>query len=418
MEIFAVLGCGRSAEAATTLLDRHDRQYVSYADLETLKQSGYNGFDCLIASPGIDIPMDAVAAIYSKNLRIISELELGYIFCTQPASDNLIAVTGTNGKSTTVTLLSEIVKNSGCAVELLGNIGVPFSSYAGAECVVLEVSSFMLEYTDTFRPHIAAILNISPDHLNRHKTMKNYADIKKRIFKMQISSDFAVLNRDDPWLADVQCKSTKYGFSLEKRCRGAYIKDGYLYFMKDRIIDIKYLRIPGVHNIANCLAAACMARLADITPDIIADSIYDFRGIPHRIQWIRRIKDVDFYNDSKATNCQSTITAIHSMNGACIVILGGSDKGEDYTELFTLMSKTDCLGVITGATAGEMSDCAVKCGCKYINAYNFEAAVAIAYSEARKKPRPVLLSPACASFDRFKNFEHRGEYFASLVNSL
>lgn len=414
---FAILGSGKSAEAAGTLLGRHDMLYAQYPDLCSLKNSGYD-FDCLITSPGIELPEDAVAVMSSKNIRILSELELGCQYCTPPACDHLFAVTGTNGKSTTVTLLSEIVKNSGYSVELLGNIGVPFSSYAGAERVVLEVSSFMLEYTDTFRPHIAAVLNIAPDHLNRHKTMKNYAEIKKRIFKMQTQNDFAVLNRDDPWLEDVSCKSKKYGFSLNKRCRGAYIKDGFLHFMKDKIIHAKYLRIPGMHNIANCLAAACMARLADITPDIIADSIHDFRGIPHRIQWIRRIKDIDFYNDSKATNCQSAITAIRSLSGRSVVILGGSDKGEDYSELFTAIAETGGLAVITGATAEAMSDCAVRSCAKYITAYNFEAAVAIAYNEALKDPMPILLSPACASYDRFKNFEHRGEYFASLVNSL
>lgn len=416
-EVFAVLGCGKSAEAAGALLNRNDIRYEQYHDLDSLIKSGYE-FDCLVTSPGIELPEDAAAAMSTKKIRIISELELGYRYCTPPAGDNLFAVTGTNGKSTTVTLLSEIVKNSGYSVELLGNIGVPFSSYNGAERAVLEVSSFMLEYTDTFRPHIAAILNIAPDHLNRHKTIKNYAEIKKRIFKMQTEFDFAVLNRDDPWLDNVACKSKKYGFSLNKRCRGAYIRDGHLYFMKDKIIHAKFLRIPGMHNIANCLAAACMARLADISPDIIADSIHDFRGIPHRIQFIRRIRDIDFYNDSKATNCQSAITAIRSLQGRSIVILGGSDKGEDYAELFSTIAETGGLAVITGATAEAMSDCAVIACAKYITAYNFEAAVAIAYNEALKDPMPILLSPACASYDRFKNFEHRGEYFAALVNSL
>ncbi|MBE7080935.1 MAG: UDP-N-acetylmuramoyl-L-alanine--D-glutamate ligase [Clostridiales bacterium] len=377
--------------------------------------------DVVVVSPGV--PINHHVAVKSKSLgkRIIGELEFGYL----QFLPTIVGITGTNGKTTTATLIDAILIESGAKSMLVGNVGVPLTNKvcdADSDSIcVTEVSSFQLETTSSFCPHISCILNIAPDHLERHYTMENYIFLKKRIFKNQKESEYTILNYDDETVrnfsSEVKAK-IKY-VSLKGKIEGAYRLENKLYYNDEFIISEESLSLKGEHNVYNTLFAICVCKLLGIDNQSIINALINFKGVKHRMELIANIGGVDYYNDSKATNTASTITAVENMKKPTILILGGSDKGENYKELFDIIKSSSVRHVIImGATRLKMFESAVNVGYTNITlTYDFTTAVKIAKLIATDG-ECVLLSPACASFDSFSSFEERGDRFRELVQEV
>ncbi len=376
------------------------------------------GVDVVVISPGV--PINHQVAVKAKNLgkRIIGELEFGYL----QFLPTTVAITGTNGKTTTATLIDAILCQQGKKSLLVGNVGVPLTSKvcdADSDTIcVAEVSSFQLESVSAFCPHISCILNIAPDHLKRHYTMENYVYLKKRIFMNQKESEYSVLNYDDERVRSFnsQIKAKIKYVSLNGRVDGAYRLDNKLYYKDEFIIGQESLSLKGEHNVYNTLFAICVSKLLGVDNQSIVGALTSFKGVKHRMELIANIQGVEYYNDSKATNTASTITAIENITRPTILILGGSDKGESYVELFEKIKSSSVKHVvIMGATRLKMFESAVKVGYNNITlTYDFTTAVKIAKLIA-SEGESVLLSPACASFDTFSSFEERGDTFRNIV---
>lgn len=377
--------------------------------------------DNLIISPGV--PINHEIAVKAKNLgkRIIGELEFGFMQFTPP----IVAVTGTNGKTTTVTLIEQILSEQGEKVLLVGNVGVPISSkIADADkdtICVAEVSSFQLESTHSFCPHVSCILNISPDHLERHYSMENYIYLKKRIFKNQKQSEYCVLNYDDKvvrgFASEINAKTIFV--SLKEKVDGAYLSQGKLYYFDDYIIDADKVSLKGEHNIYNTLFAIAVCKLMGVENEIIQKVLQSFKGVKHRMELIANKQGITFYNDSKATNTSSTINALEMIKTPTVLILGGSEKGEDYSALFEKIKNSSVKHtIITGASRFNMLESASRVGLVNLTiTYDFNTAIKMAKMVAEEGDA-VLLSPACASFDFFENFEERGERFRKIVEGF
>lgn len=377
--------------------------------------------DNVIISPGV--PINHHVAVKAKNLgkRIIGELEFGFL----QFAPTTVAITGTNGKTTTATLIDEIFKFAGVESMLVGNVGVPITSRvcdANKDTVcVAEVSSFQLESTAFFCPHVSCILNIKPDHLERHYTMENYVYLKKRIFKNQRESEYSILNYDDEIVKSFanEIKAKVIYVSLKERVDGAYRIDGKLYYKNEFIINQDQLSLKGEHNVYNSLFAIAVGKLFNVSNEDIINVLTNFKGVKHRMELIAQREGVEFYNDSKATNTASTISAIEGMTKPTILILGGSEKGETYVELFEKIKQSLIKHVIiTGASRNKMLESANNVGYdKLTLTYDFTTAVKIA-KLISEEGDCVLLSPACASFDNFSGYEERGEKFKSIVENL
>lgn len=376
--------------------------------------------DIVIISPGV--PINHGIAVKAKNLgkRIISELEFGF-FCSYP---KIVGITGTNGKTTTVSLINSILSNNSKTL-LLGNVGCPvcdnIDKIDNSTICVTEISSYQLESTCYLRPDVACILNISPDHLERHYSMENYIFLKRRLLSNLTESEYAVLNFDDQVVKEFSqyTKSKIVYVSLTQEVDGAYKKNDGLYYKGVRIIELNELSLQGLHNEYNALFAIVVAKLFGVSDQVIRDSLANFKGIPHRIQLILEKNGRKVYNDSKATNTASTISAINCMKGKTVLVLGGSNKGEDYSELFNVVKNSLIKHVvITGETKVEMIKSAVKIGVEnFTSISDFEDAIKYAYLLCNNGEN-LLFSPACASFDRFNGFEERGDYFAKLIGEL
>lgn len=377
--------------------------------------------DNVVISPGV--PINHHVAIKAKNLgkRIIGELEFGFLQFTPTT----IAITGTNGKTTTATLIDEIFKTAGLDSMLVGNVGVPITSRvcdANKDTIcVAEVSSFQLESTALFCPHVSCVLNIKPDHLERHYTMENYIYLKKRIFKNQRESEYAVLNYDDEVVRAFsdETRAKVIFVSLKERVDGAYRINEKLYYKNEFIINQNELTLKGEHNVFNSLFAIAVAKLFYLENKDIVSALSNFKGVKHRMEFIGLKEGVEFYNDSKATNTASTISAIEGLAKPTILILGGSEKGETYLELFEkIKSSVVKHVVITGASRNNMLECADRVGYDKITlTYDFTTAVKIA-KLISEEGDCILLSPACASFDNFSSYEERGEKFRQIVEEL
>ena len=377
--------------------------------------------DVLLISPGVPINHQVAVKAKQKGIRIVGELEFGFLQFT-PA---FVAITGTNGKTTTVTLIDDILKNSGVKSHAVGNVGVPVTSILAEankdDVLVAEVSSFQLESISSFCPHVSCVLNIAPDHLERHYTMENYVYLKKRIFKNQKESEYTVLNYDDKIVRNFfsETKSKVIWISTKERVDGCYLIDGKLFYFGEYVIDEKDLKLKGEHNVYNSLFAIAVSKLMGAKTNEIVEVLKNFKGVRHRIQLVANKYGVDFYNDSKATNTASTISAVKTMQKPTVLILGGSEKGEEYVTLFNELKNTFVKHVIlTGASKYKMLDAASQSG--YYNVTltsDFEMSVRIATLFA-KDGESVLLSPACASFDAFSGYEERGEAFIKLVEEM
>ncbi|MBV8050209.1 MAG: UDP-N-acetylmuramoyl-L-alanine--D-glutamate ligase [Acidobacteriaceae bacterium] len=379
--------------------------------------------DLIVVSPGV--PVDAAPLVQARALgeKVIGEVELAAQFF--PGS--IIAITGSNGKTTTTALAGEVVKNGGFPAVVGGNIGTPAISLVDEATedtiAVLEVSSFQLETIETFRPHIAVVLNVTPDHLDRHRTFTAYADAKARIFENQKSDDFAVLNADDPTCAGMasRTKAQVFWFSRKKEVnQGAYVREGRVLFRDQggqrEIMQISEIPLKGAHNVENVLAAVCVGVLSDVEPRRISKAVREFRAVEHRLEHVASIGGVEYYNDSKATNVDATIKALESFPANIHLILGGKDKGSDYSVLNELLRQRVKRVYTIGAAAAKI-EAQIKGAAEIVHAETLETAVRRAAEDAEAGDI-VLLAPACASFDQFHNYEHRGKVFKEIVRSL
>ncbi|KAF0134175.1 MAG: UDP-N-acetylmuramoylalanine--D-glutamate ligase [Candidatus Saganbacteria bacterium] len=366
--------------------------------------SSISDSDLIIISPGIHLDIPIVVDAKKRNIPVISEIELAYRFLSKP----IIAVTGTNGKTTTTTLIGEFLKAAGKNIAIAGNIGRPLVEVddKNLDFIVVELSSYQLETILTFRPWIAAILNLTEDHLERHKSMDEYALCKSRIFMNQRKTDFIIYNADDPRVVNLLPKAEAKLIPFSKR--NAFIK-------KDEML------IPGDHNLENALAAAQIALIAGVKIKVIKEVLSTFKGVEHRIELFTEKKGVKYYNDSKATNPDSTVVALKSLDEGkrnVILIAGGRDKGGDLTNLAKMIKASVKKAILIGEAAERFGKALKEHNFQdIIFASSFEEAVNISYSLAQNNEK-VVLSPACASFDMFKNFEERGIQFKKLVNSL
>ena len=422
-----ILGGGSSGSSASEVLKSLGTQTFLINDTRTviLENDFLRGFDECVISPGISIRDINVLKCLENNVKVISELELGYSL----NNSRLIGVTGTNGKTTTVSLISKILTDTGINNEPLGNIGTPFSSkalkYGKDDILPIEVSSFQLEAIHNFRPNIAVITNITPDHLDRHLTMQNYIDCKMKIFSNQTKSDFAVINYDQPEILPYfKPNSIKLFISTKQKVQGAYSLNGRMYIDGKYLMRTNQLKIIGIHNVYNVLIAGLCAYLCGVDFDTIRQSIKEFLGVKHRLQYVGTLDKINFLNDSKATNPNAAIVAIKSMKIPTVLILGGSDKGLGFLEFFADIKqnyKNIKYIVICGAVKQRMLDAVAACGLnpKTVEASNFTDAFYKSIELAQSiQPCNILLSPACASFDEFVNFEARGQRFVELVKNL
>lgn len=424
-----IYGVGKSGTAAAKLLlskgfrvflydDKSNAPHVEGAiSLRVLEDDLINKLDLVVISPGVPLFLPEVMKLAEKT-KIVGELEVGFRY----GNGTLIALTGTNGKTTTCTLIDYILKTAGKKSRLLGNAGVPYCTASDADkdtfCVV-ETSSFQLETIDCFHPHIAAILNLAPDHIDRHGDFANYADTKFFIFRNQTQDDFAVINADDEEIAARAkgLKAQKLLFSLCDKTADAFCDGKSIFFRGKKMIELANCGLTGMHNAQNMLCAACVAKLCGVDDDALAHGLKTFSPVKHRLQKIGSIGGVDFVNDSKATNPASVLPAMSAFDHVC-VIMGGSDKGCEFDRLFQNVPQNVAYCVFTGQTREKLFQAAKRQGfTRVLLANDFRSAVKIAYEGAKPKGT-VLLSPACASFDSFKNFEERGAEFEKIFREL
>jgi UDP-N-acetylmuramoylalanine--D-glutamate ligase len=439
-----VVGLGKSGLAAALFL-RHKGAQVTVSDVRSAEslakeipalleegimvEAGGHGLltfrrqDLIVVSPGV--PLNTPELVQARNfgLPIIGELELAARFL----KGRIIAITGSNGKTTTTSLAGEILKESGLPTLVAGNIGVPvvglIEESTDSTWSVLEVSSFQLESTEQFHPSIAVILNITPDHLDRHGTFENYALAKERIFAAQNATDCVVLNADNPRAAQaaVRSKAPVYWFSIEHSVKqGAWVQEGSVVFRSapdaevESILPLSRIPLKGEHNVENVLAAVCAARLAGVPADAITRAIEKFQAVEHRLEFVASIHGVEFYNDSKATNVDATAKAVAAFPGGIHLILGGKDKGSDYTTLSPLL-RSRVRAVYTIGSAAAKIESQLRGVVSIHSCETLANAVAAAASAARAGD-VVLLAPACSSFDQFENYEQRGRVFKQLVS--
>ena len=438
-----VVGLGKSGLAAALFL-RHQGAQVTVSDLRSAEalakeipglleegiavEAGGHGLmtfrrqDLIVVSPGVPLKTPELAQAKTFGLPVIGELELA----SRYLKGKTLAITGSNGKTTTTTLCGEILEAADFAVAVGGNIGVPVIALVEQSrpdgWSVLEVSSFQLESTQQFHPEIAVILNITPDHLDRHGTFDNYATAKERIFLSQDSSDWLVLNADDPRTVEAapRASSRIFWFSRSKPvAEGAYVHDGNIVFrggkgeQPETILPLTEIHLKGAHNVENVLAAVCATRLAGASPSAIRHAVAGFRAVEHRLEFVAKINGVEYYNDSKATNVDATTKAIESFPGNIHLILGGKDKNSDYALLNQLLRQR-VKAVYTIGAAAEKIETQIRGTVPIVSAHTLKEAIQRAGNQAVPGD-VVLLAPACSSFDQFDSYEHRGRVFKDIV---
>ena len=384
--------------------------------------------DCIVVSPAVPIGIALLQKAQQKGIEVISEVEMAYRLAKAP----LYAVTGTNGKTTTTTLLGLLLKERYEKVGVGGNIGNPLCEevvrVAANGCTIAEISSYQLEAVAKFHPHIAAVLNVTPDHIARHGSVDVYQAVKERIFLQQTAEDFLVLNYDDARTRSMaqRTKSQVAFFSRQEiLSQGAFVKDGWIVVawenQQHSVCRIEDILIKGGHNVENVLAAVMVAFLADVAIEKMVQVLKSFAGVEHRIEPVKVIDGVSYYNDSKATNPESAIKALETFDGHIILLAGGHDKNTDLSEFMGLVCKRVDYLILLGAASERFKEAALAAGFGadriYEAGYSLEKAVEKAQAIA-KTPQVVLLSPACASYDMFEGYEERGRAFKQLVNAL
>lgn len=441
-----VFGTGISGIAATKLLEKQGAHVILYdanekvspedvraklgADTQACieigawKEEFLKKAELAVLSPGVPTDLPAVLAMKESGIPIWGEVELAY----RAGKGDVLAITGTNGKTTTTALLGKIMEAYQEEVYVVGNIGNPYTSEAEKltenSVVVAEVSSFQLETIETFRPKVSAILNLTPDHLNRHHTMEQYIAAKERIVNNQIEDDFCVLNYEDERLRRFakEIKAHAFFFSSERKLDvGIYLEDGNIIYKNPNpevLCHVTELKLLGIHNYENVMAAAAMAALYGVPLSVIRSVVCSFTGVEHRIEFVTEEKGVAYYNDSKGTNPDAAIRGILAMNRPTYLIGGGYDKQSEYKEWIASFGDKVKLLVLIGETKEKIAREAQECGFyDYVFADSLEEAVAICKKRALEG-EAVLLSPACASWDMFKSYEERGDKFKELVKSM
>jgi len=376
-------------------------------------------------SPGIPDSVPLVQQLISKGIPVISEIE----FASRYTNAKIIGITGSNGKTTTTKWVYHILKSAGISVGMAGNVGDSFAKQVAGENVdwyVLELSSFQLDGIVDFRPHISVLTNITPDHLNRYNyNIEEYIESKFRIVKNQTGEDFFIYDADDEiiskWLETRSVKAQKLPFSLQEKFEnGAYIENNNIKININNnqfIMPISTLALEGKHNMKNAMAASTVANLLRIRKETIRQSMEDFQGVEHRLEKVLKINNVLYINDSKATNINATYYALDSVKGETVWIVGGEDKGNNYTELLPLVNEKVKAIICLGIDNSKIFDAFGNCVDLMVETRSMVEAVKMAYKIA-EKGNTVLLSPACASFDLFENYEDRGRQFKDAVRNL
>lgn len=440
-QVFFVLGLSRSGKSAAEFLLSKGATVYLYDDLmserieQTIKELALKGgkrikkedlpnmpevCDALVISPGIPIDHPMALAFKRSGRAVVGESEIAARVFKSP----LIAVTGTNGKTTTVSMLAETLQKGGLTAYACGNIGTPLIEYCAIpenEVAVAEISSFQLETLNSLRPHIAMVLNITEDHLNRHYNMENYVFLKAKLLKNLSAAEYAILNYDDEVVRSFaeKTKAQVLYFSVRERVRGAFYEQGNLYFGKEKIMAVSDLPAEGLHNVQNALAVIVAAKLMGIKTEQIVQALTSFKGVKHRIEFVCEVNGVQFINDSKGTNVDATMKAVATMKRETILLLGGQNKGYDYGKLFAGLAGTKVVRVVL---YGENRYALLKSARAYdfnrvTMCEDFDFAVRIAAMLA-KSGQSVLLSPASASFDAFAGYEERGDRFVEIVQSF
>ena len=383
-------------------------------------------YDCslLVISPGVPSHAPVVVEAQKRNIKVVSELEIGSLFCKA----SIVAITGSNGKTTTTTLLGRVLGDAKKKHVVAGNIGTAFSSVvlelAPTDIAVLEVSSFQLDHIETFRPRISVILNITEDHMDRYEhSMEKYAASKARVFENQRGDDVLIYDADDEWCrkeaALAKCRT--FGFSLKsKRDEGAFVEKGLLVTVIDgkrtEVIPCDEISIKGMHNLYNSMAATLVGQLLGVGSASIRSTLKNFKGVEHRLEFVREVDGVRYYNDSKATNVDSVWYALQAFNEPIVLLLGGRDKGNDYSRL-TDPVKNRVKAIVAIGESADKVEKAFQETTSVTRVDSMDGAIQKAKSLSVSGD-VVLLSPACASFDWFRNYEHRGQVFKELVNRL
>ncbi len=439
-----VVGLGKSGLASANFLaDRGAQVTVSDSrtelqlqrEIETLwkhniaVETGRHGDqtfreqDLIVVSPGVPFDLPQLQSARAAGISVIGEVELAARFLR----GKLVTITGANGKTTTTSLTGEIFEKSGFHTLVGGNIGTPVISLVAKSSpetvVVLEVSSFQLETIASFRPKIAAILNITPDHLDRHGSLENYVSAKARIFENQTAGDFTILNADNDLAAGLAARSKGQVFFFSRKseiAQGAFVRNQEIFFRDDKnvtgIMPVLEIPLKGAHNVENVLAAVSIAFLGGCAPQQIRKAVAEFHAVEHRLELIAKIDGVEYYNDSKATNVDATIKALESFPGGIHLILGGKDKDSDYATMNTLLRERVKTVYTIGAAAEKIRRHIA--GATHIEDAGTLANAVQSASNHATAGDVVLLAPACSSFDQFENYEHRGRVFKELVAQL
>ena len=404
-------------ECASTIRNLLVRTELGGHKTETFLES-----DLIVVSPGVPLNIEPITAAREKGITVISEIELAFRFIRDP----IIGVTGTNGKTTTTLLLGDMLKASGKRVFVGGNVGNPLIDCIGRDrwdYVVAEISSFQLEGIDKFRPHIALMLNITEDHLDRYPDYGEYIKAKFRLFSNQRDSDFAVLNADDGTIGAMsfQIRARKWYFSLASPVElGTFLHGDALVYHDQRgtveRLDLRRVSLKGIHNIENMLAAVATAKICSCPKAAIQTALEAFKGLPHRLEFVRKLDGVSFYNDSKGTNVGSVVKSLRSFREPIILIAGGKDKGGDYGPLTGIVGAKVKRLILIGEARRRMAE-ALGGRAPISLADTLEEAVHRAFDESQPGD-VVLLSPACSSFDMFRDYEERGNLFKEIVHQL
>ncbi len=440
-QTFLVLGLSNSGRAATEFLLRKGASVYIYDDTvgervekvaEELSVIGAKRVaqeelgkvselcDALVLSPGVPIDHPLAVSFKRNGKGVLGETELAARYIRNP----VIAVTGTNGKTTTVSMLTGILNEGGVPAHACGNIGAPMLDFCETEekeIAVAEISSFQMETLNSLRPHVAVILNVTEDHLNRHYTMENYIFLKAKLLKNLTETEYAVLNYDDPITRSFaeKTRAQVVYFSMREAVHGAYFMGGDLYFEKEKILSASDLALDGAHNIQNALAAIAVAKTVGIDSQSIITALTSFKGIKHRLEFVAEVNGVKYVDDSKGTNVDATLKAVAAMKEETVLLLGGKNKGYDYGKLFSEILHSKIIhAVLYGENRYVLFKSAREVGFHRISVCDtFSFAVKIASIRA-ERGQTVLLSPASASFDEFANYEERGDNFVEIVRSL
>ena len=412
-----------------TVLSKFDEENVKniHVKLGRLTEDDIRDIRVCVMSPGISLETDFIKLLLAHRIQLWSEIQLAYFV----AKGRLMAITGTNGKTTTTALLGAIMQRKYENCFIAGNIGIPYTQIAlhtnDKSVTVLEVSSFQLETIIDFKPNVSAILNITPDHLNRHHTFENYSAIKKEICMNQTAQDYCILNYDDEKLREFgdsgECKAKVVFFSIKNKLKeGVYVEDNKVYYSSPsktiEVLSLDNVQLLGKHNHENICAAVAMAFVEGVEIDDIREACYEFKAVEHRVEFVKEKYGVRYYNDSKATNPDAAIQGLNAMPGPTILIAGGYDKQSEYDEWAKLFKGKLKYLVLIGSTRDKIAECAKKYGFNNIMyAETLQEAVRVCDSYADRGDY-VLLSPACASWGMFDNYEQRGDIFKSCVQAL